>query len=115
MSNDTFVSEMSTFKDAMTCALFIDVVPHSFIPFINIRKVTRIGMLRFVKIFSGRSASSMAPAAAGLSSGSDTVVVVKLEEKDYHLSNQSMNIYKRRCVRRLTRSKLFVVAKCGTR
>lgn len=85
MSGDISTPEMCMFKDVIPGALYIDIGPYSCIPFINIRKVTRTDVLRFVSIFADGRARTFEPAAAELSCRSDTAVVVMLEEKNHHL------------------------------
>lgn len=85
---DMSVSEMPMFKNVETGGLYIDVDSYSRTPFSEAIKVTRTGVLRFVSIFFVRSATNIRPALAGLSCGSDTAVVLKLEEKDHHLIDE---------------------------
>lgn len=78
-ANNISVPENSIFKDVMAEAGFVDVDPYGCIPFVDIRKVTRSGVLRFVSIFSRRSAASMGSVGSVISCGLDTTVVVELE------------------------------------
>lgn len=63
----------------MRDAGYIDVEPLSCIPFVNIRNTTESAVVRFVFVFSGRSASALGPEASGILCASDTDVVLKLE------------------------------------
>lgn len=73
------VEKHDNFKNFMKVAVYVDVDPLSCKPSVNIRNTTESTFLRFVFIFSGRTASSLGTATSGISCGSDTAVVIKLE------------------------------------
>lgn len=88
------VPEMSMFKNVNAGTLYVDVDEYFCILFINIRNATKTGVLHFVSVFSGLCITNMGPAATGLLCGSDAVVVIKLEKKDYFLLDEYLKAEK---------------------
>lgn len=76
-THEKSVPNHENFKDVVTDAIYVDVDPHSCMPYVNIRNTTKSGVLRFLSIFSGRSASFLGPVASDNSCGSGTAVIIK--------------------------------------
>lgn len=59
-------------------AQYIEVDMPAWIPYANIRNMAQAGVLRFVSIFSGLSASELGLSAGAISCGTDCTIVFSL-------------------------------------
>lgn len=69
----------------MCGSLHFNVNLYACIPFVNIRNVTRTGVLRLGSIRFGESVANLGPAISGLFCGSDTGLVMQLGRNQYNL------------------------------
>lgn len=60
LMNDKAVKRHENVKDVTSDSVYIDFETNSCIPFVNIRNPTESAVLRFLSVFSGRTASSLA-------------------------------------------------------
>lgn len=66
----------AAFLDDMNGAVYAQIGPSACIPFLRARSTRKLGVLRFVSIFTGLRSSKPRPSSEGPPCGSNSVVVV---------------------------------------
>lgn len=73
------------FCDTKAGAKYAEVDSLSFVPFDQTGEPTRYRVLRFVSIFARLDPLKLGPAADGVACGSNSAIVVQVEDFDLHI------------------------------